>query len=165
MAQVTFKGQPVQTNGELPHIGQTVSFSHMVKNDLSEVNLSNYTDKYKVLNIFPSIDTGVCANSVRKFNQEAAGLKNTVVLNISVDLPFAQSRFCGAEGIKNCESLSSFRSDFGQKWGLVLNESPLAGLLARAVFVISPDNKVLYTELVSEIASEPNYSAALGTVR
>lgn len=165
MAQVTFKGQPIQTVGDLPKVGQTVFFNQLVKSDLSEANLASYADKYKILNIFPSIDTGTCATSVRKFNQEAAALKNTIVLNISADLPFAISRFCGAEGINNCESLSSFRSDIGQKWGLTLKESALAGLLARAVFVIAPDNKVLHAELVSEIASEPNYNAALQVVR
>lgn len=118
-------------------------------------------EKKKVLNVFPSIDTGTCAASVRRFNQEAAQLHNTVVLNISADLPFAQTRFCGAEGIKNCETLSAFRSRFGQDYGIVILDSPLAGLLSRCVIVLSEDNQVLYTEQVSDIVNEPNYTAAL----
>lgn len=165
MAQITLKGNPVKTVGELPKVGTTVNDFKLVKNDLSEVSLSNYSGKNKVLNIFPSIDTGTCAASVRKFNQEAAALKNTVVLNISADLPFAQARFCGAEGIKNCETVSSFRSTFGKDWGLQIADSPLAALLSRAVIVLSPDNKVLYTEQVSEIVNEPNYENALKAIR
>jgi len=161
MAQVTLKNNPVHTVGELPKIGQQVSFSKLVKNDLSEVSAENYAGKLKVLNIFPSVDTATCAMSVRKFNQEASKFKNTVVLNISMDLPFAQSRFCGAEGITNCETVSAFRSSFGKEWGVTLADSPLNGLLARAVVVLNADNKVLYTELVSEITHEPNYEAAL----
>ena len=109
MSKILFKGQPVNTIGELPKIGQTVKFEKLVKNDLSEVSISAYAGKSKVISIFPSIDTGICAASVRKFNQEATHLKNTVVLNVSLDLPFANSRFCGAEGIANCETLSAFR--------------------------------------------------------
>lgn len=164
MAQITLKGNPVQTVGELPKVGTSVSDFKLVKNDLSEATLASYAGKNKVLNIFPSVDTGTCATSVRKFNQEAANLKNTVVLNISADLPFAQARFCGAEGIKNCETISSFRSSFGKNWGLEIADSPLAGLLSRAVIVLSPDNKVLYTEQVSEIVDEPNYEKALKAI-
>lgn len=165
MSKITFKGQEANTAGELPKIGQTAAFSNLVKSNLSTVSIDAYEGKYKVLSIFPSIDTGVCAMSVRKFNQEAADLKNTVVLNISADLPFAHARFCGAEGITNCETLSTFRSDFGKEWGLKLLDTPLVGLLARAVVVLSPKNEVLYTELVSEITKEPNYEAALKTLR
>lgn len=165
MAQTAFKGQPVNTVGRLPSIGETVRFSSLVKGDLSLASQLDYAGKYKILNIFPSIDTGVCAASVRRFNQEAANLKNTVVLNVSVDLPFAMSRFCGAEGIKNCETLSAFKSDLGKSWGLTMTDSPLAGLLARAVFVLSPDDKVLHAELVSDIVNEPNYEAALKAVK
>lgn len=165
MARITFKGQPAHTAGELPSVGSTAHTFTLVRSDLSEVQLETFAGKYKVLNIFPSIDTGTCAASVRRFNQEAASLKNTVVLNISADLPFAQNRFCGAEGIKNCETLSSFRSDFGTKWGLNLTDTPLKGLLSRAVVVLSPDNKVLHTEQVAEIAQEPNYEAALRVLR
>lgn len=165
MAQITFKGQPVQTIGDLPKVGTTVSFSNLVKNDLTNVTLDSYAGKYKVISIFPSIDTGVCAASVRRFNQEASGLKNSVVLNVSADLPFANGRFCGAEGIKNCDTLSTFRSHFGKEWGVQITDSIFAGLLARAIVVVSPENKVIYTELVPEIAQEPNYEAALKVLR
>lgn len=165
MAKLLFKGQAANTVGDLPKVGQTAIFSGLVKNNLSEAKSEEYSGKNKVLNIFPSVDTSVCATSVRKFNQEAANLKNTAVLNISADLPFAQSRFCGAEGIKNCETLSAFRSSFGKEWGVQLKDTPLAGLLARAVVVLAPDDKVLYVELVSDITHEPNYEAALKAVR
>ncbi len=165
MSIITFKGNPAHTTGELPQVGQTVSFSKMVKNDLSEVSVDNYAGKIKVISIFPSIDTGVCAASVRKFNEVASGLKNTVILNISPDLPFANARFCGAEGIANCETLSAFRNNFGKDWGITLIDTPLAGLFARAVVILSAENKVIYTELVSELTKEPNYEAALKAIR
>ncbi len=165
MPKFTFKGQPASTVSDLPKIGQTVSFSKLVKNDLSEVSIESYAGKTKVLSIFPSIDTGICAASVRRFNKEAAQLKNTVILNLSADLPFANARFCGAEGIANCETLSTFRSNFGKEWGLEVADTPLAGLLARAVIVLSPDNKVIYSELVAELTKEPNYDAALKAIR
>jgi thiol peroxidase len=161
MALTAFRGTPTQTNGELPKIGNKAYFSNLVKNDLSEVNNETYQGKYKILSIFPSIDTGVCATSVRRFNKEATELKNTVVLNIACDLPFAMSRFCGAEGINQCETLSTFRSSFGSEWGLMLTESPLKGLLARAIIVLSPDDTVLHVELVNDIVNEPNYEAAI----
>jgi thioredoxin-dependent peroxiredoxin len=164
MAQLKFKGTPAQTVGELPKKGQNFNFSNLVKTDLSVVSSENYLGKKKVLNIFPSVDTGVCATSVRKFNEKAADLKNTAVLNISADLPFALGRFCGAEGIKNCDALSGFRSDFGKESGLSLKDTPLAGLYARSVIVLSEDNKVLYTELVPDITQEPNYDAALAAL-
>lgn len=165
MASITLKGNPVNTSGQLPNKGVVAQDFKLVKNDLSEVSLQSFVGKKKILNIFPSIDTGTCAASVRKFNQEAASLPNTVVLNISADLPFAQARFCGAEGIKNCETVSSFRSSFGNDWGLQIVDSPLAGLLSRAVVTLSEDNKVLYVEQVSEIVNEPNYEAALASVK
>lgn len=165
MASITFKGNPIHTLGQLPAKGATVPDFKLVKSDLSEVTLQSFAGKKKVLNIFPSIDTGVCAASVRKFNQEASDLKDTVVLNISADLPFAQARFCGAEGIKNCEAFSTFRSDFGKAWGVEITDSPLAGLLSRAVVTLSADNKVLYSEQVAEIGTEPNYEAALASVK
>ena len=165
MASITLQGNPVQTSGQLPDKGSTAKNFTLVRNDLSEVSLENFAGKKKVLNIFPSVDTGTCATSVRKFNQEAAKLSDTVVLNISADLPFAQARFCGAEGIKNCETLSTFRSTFGTDWGLQISTSPLAGLLSRAVVTLSADNKVLYVEQVSEIVNEPNYEAALASIR
>ncbi len=165
MASVTLKGSPVQTSGQLPEKGSTAKDFKLVGVDLKEVTLKTYEGKMKVLNIFPSIDTPTCATSVRKFNEEATKLKNVVVLNIAADLPFAMKRFCGAEGIKNCESLSSFRSTFGKDWGLEFTDSVLVGLLSRAIVVLSPDNKVLHTEQVKEIADEPNYAAALAAVR
>ena len=164
MATITLKGNAVHTSGTLPAVRSTAPNFKLVRNDLSEVSLENFAGKFKVLNIFPSVDTGTCAASVRNFNKEAANLKNAVVLNISADLPFAQARFCGAEGIKNCETLSSFRANFGKEWGLAIQDSPLAGLLSRAVVVLSPDNKVLYTEQVGEIVDEPNYAAALKSI-
>jgi len=165
MAKLAFKGQPANTNGNLPEVGSTMNFKNLVRNDLSLVSSETFAGKNKVISIFPSIDTGVCAASVRRFNKEASELKNTVVLNVSMDLPFANARFCGAEGIKNCETLSTFRSTFGKDWGLELTDSPLAGLLARAVVVLSADNKVLHTELVSDITQEPNYEMALKAIR
>ena len=161
MATLALKGTPAHTAGDLPKVGQTMTFKSLIRNDLTEVSTETYAGKNKVLNIFPSIDTGVCAASVRTFNKEAANLKNTVVLNVSMDLPFANARFCGAEGIKNCETLSAFRSQFGKDAGLVLTDTALTGLLARAVVILSPDNKVLYTELVPDITQEPNYAAAI----
>lgn len=165
MASVTLKGNPVHTNGQLPAKGSTAKDFKLTKEDLSDVSLKNYDGKMKILNIFPSIDTPTCATSVRKFNEEASKLKNVVILNIAADLPFAMKRFCGAEGIKNCESLSTFRSSFGKDWGVEFTDSPMAGLMSRAVVVLSADNKVLHAEQVTEIAQEPNYSAALAAVR
>lgn len=161
MASLKFRGNPANTIGNLPTVGQKVTFSKLVKSDLSEATNTSYAGKRKVLNIFPSIDTGTCAASVRQFNKLASDMRNTVVLNVSLDLPFAQARFCGAEGIKNCESLSGFKSSFGTDWGLTLADSPLAGLYSRAVVVLSEDDKVLHTELVGDIVDEPNYEAAL----
>jgi thiol peroxidase len=165
MAVTAFRGTPTQTSGELPKLGQTALFSQLVKNDLSEANNETYKGKNKIISIFPSIDTGVCAASVRRFNQEAAKINNTVVLNVALDLPFAMARFCGAEGINNVETLSAFRSSFGREWGLEMTESPLKGLLARAVVVLSPEDKVLHVELVSDIVNEPNYEAALKAIK
>lgn len=165
MASITLQGKPVSTSGQLPTHGSASKDFKLVRNNLSEVTLQSFAGKKKVLNIFPSVDTGTCAASVRKFNQEAAKLQDTVVLNISADLPFAQARFCGAEGIKNCETLSSFRSDFGKDWGLEISDSPLMGLLARAVVTLDENNKVLYSEQVSEIVNEPNYEAAIASLK
>jgi thioredoxin-dependent peroxiredoxin len=165
MATITFKGTPIHTIGELPAKGSSAPDFALVKQDLSETVLADYKGKRLVLNIFPSIDTGVCAMSVRKFNEKAAALKNTVVLCVSMDLPFAQSRFCGAEGIKNVVPASSFRSAFGDHYGVTIADGPLAGLLSRAVVVVSETGKVLYTEQVPEIAQEPNYDAALAALK
>ena len=161
MATVTFKSDPVTTLGTLPQVGQQAPDFSLVKSDLKEASLQDYAGKRKVLNIFPSIDTGVCATSVRTFNQKAASLTNTVVLNISKDLPFALKRFCGAEGIDNVETLSAFRSTFSQDYQVELEGSPLKGLFSRAVIVLDENNQVLYTEQVPEITQEPNYNSAL----
>ena len=165
MANITFKGNPVQTSGELPDKGASAPDFTLVKSDLSEAKLSDFKGKNVVLNIFPSLDTGTCAASVRRFNKEAASLDNTVVLGISADLPFAAGRFCSAEGIENVITLSTFRdNDFGKDYGLVMNNGPLRGLLARAVVVIDSEGKVLHTELVSEIAQEPDYQSAINSI-
>ena len=165
MANITFKGSPVQTSGELPVKGASAPDFTLVNRDLSETKLSDFKGKNVVLNIFPSLDTGTCAASVRRFNKEAASLDNTVVLGISADLPFAAGRFCSAEGIENVITLSTFRdNDFGKDYGLVMNNGPLRGLLARAVVVIDSEGKVLHTELVSEIAQEPDYQSAINSI-
>lgn len=162
MATVTRRGTPMQTSGELPKPGSEIPGFRLVDVDLKDVTLHDYAGKRKVLNIFPSIDTPTCAMSVRKFNEQAAKLSNTVVLCISADLPFAQKRFCGAEGIGNVVTLSLMRGrNFAKDYGVLLEDGPLAGLTARAVLVLDTDNKVLHSELVGEIANEPNYEAAL----
>ncbi|EGK12119.1 thiol peroxidase [Kingella kingae] len=164
MAQVTFKGTPVEVQGTLPQVGQTAPDFTLTATDLSDKTLADFAGKRKILNIFPSIDTGVCATSVRKFNEHAANLNNTVVLCIAADLPFAFARFCGAEGIENVVSLSSFRSTFGADYGVNLAGSPLRGLTTRAVVVLDENNQVLHAELVAEIGQEPNYDAALAVL-
>lgn len=165
MASITFKGNPVHTSGELPSKGVSAPDFTLVKGDLSEAKLSDFEGKYVVLNIFPSIDTGVCAASVRRFNQEASSLKNTVVLCISADLPFASGRFCAAEGINNVITLSCFRNkEFAEEWGLLMVDGPLKGLLARAVIIVNPEGKIVHTELVPEIAQEPDYISAINSI-
>lgn len=164
MAKITLKGNPVNTLGELPAVGSTSPDFTLTRQDLKDVKLGEYAGKQKVLNIFPSVDTPTCAMSVRQFNQKAASVPNTVVLNISADLPFALKRFCAAEGIANVEALSAFRSGFAKDWKLQIADGPLAGLCSRAVVVLDENNKVLYTEQVSEIANEPNYEKALGSL-
>ncbi|MDR2684991.1 MAG: thiol peroxidase [Prevotellaceae bacterium] len=160
-----FKSTEVHTNGELPKVGTIAPNFTLVKNDLSPLSLSEFRGKKVILNIFPSIDTGVCAMSVRRFNKEAAELKNTAVLCISKDLPFAQGRFCGAEGIENVITLSDFRTDeFVKNYGVLQTDGVLAGLLARAVVVIDENCVVKHTQLVEEITTEPNYEAALKAV-
>ena len=162
MSQITLKGNAIETVGSLPAVGSAAPEFSLVKTDLSQVSLVDYQGKNVVLNIFPSIDTGVCAASVRKFNSEAANHDNTVVLCISADLPFAHNRFCEAEGLKNVIALSVFRSaDFGENYGQTIISGPLTGLLARSVVVINPDGTVKYTEQVPEITQEPNYEAAI----
>ncbi|ULB34570.1 MULTISPECIES: thiol peroxidase [Proteiniphilum] len=165
MANITFKGNPVHTTGDMPAIGISAPGFTLVKSDLTEAKLSDFRGKNVVLNIFPSLDTGVCAASVRRFNKEAASLDNTVVLGISADLPFAAGRFCSAEGIENVVTLSAFRDTaFGSDYGLLMTDGPLKGLLARAVVVVDPNGKVVYTELVSEIAQEPDYHSAINSI-
>ena len=162
MATVTRRGNPMQTYGELPKPGSEIPGFRLVDADLKDITLHDYAGKRKVLNIFPSIDTPTCATSVRKFNEKAAKLSNTVVLCISADLPFAQKRFCGAEGLANVVSLSLMRGrNFAKDYGVLIEDGPLAGLTARAVVVLDADNKVLHSELVGEIANEPDYEAAL----
>lgn len=165
MATVTLQGHPISTNGELPAIGSEAPGFRLVGVGLKDYSLHDFVGKRKILNIFPSVDTGTCAMSVRQFNQKAAGLSSAVVLCISADLPFAQKRFCGAEGIDNVVMLSLMRGrNFAKDYGLLLEQGPLAGLTARAVVVLDADNKVIYTELVGEIAHEPNYDAALASL-
>ena len=164
MSQVTLQGQPFRIDGNFPAVGQTAPDFVLTANDLSDKTLADFAGKRKVLNIFPSIDTGVCATSVRQFNQRAAALDNAVVLCIAADLPFAMARFCGAEGIENVVTLSSFRSGFGADYGITLADTPLRGLTARAVVVLDENNKVLHAELVPEIGQEPNYEAALAVL-
>ena len=165
MAKITFKGTEVNTSGNLPKVGDKAPAFSLVKGDLSEVVLSDLKGKNIVLNIFPSIDTGVCATSVRKFNKEASSLKNTVVLAVSADLPFASGRFCTTEGIENVEPASVFRNpEFAKDYGILMTDGPLKGLLARAVVVINPEGNISYTELVPEIGQEPNYQTAINSI-
>ena len=157
MATVTLKGNPIKTVGDLPAVGSAAPDFVLVKNDLSEVSLADFSGSRLVLNIFPSVDTPTCATSVRTFNQQASELNNTKVLCVSADLPFAQGRFCGAEGIDNVEAASSFRSDFGNSYGVNFATGPLVGLLSRSVVVIDEQGTVVYTEQVGETADEPDY--------
>ena len=165
MASITLGGNPIHTSGELPKIGSKLADFQLVKNDLSVASLSDFAGTKLVLNIFPSIDTGTCATSVRKFNESASKLDNTKVLCISRDLPFAQKRFCGAEGIENVINLSDFKDgSFGKTNGLEIVDSVLTGLHSRAIIVVDATGTVVYTEQVPEIANEPNYEAALAAL-
>ncbi|MGP1993609.1 thiol peroxidase [Zobellia laminariae] len=162
MATVTLKGNEIHTLGNLPANGSKAPNFTLTKNDLSSASLSDYSGKRVVLNIFPSVDTGTCAQSVRQFNKEAAELDNTVVLCVSKDLPFAQARFCGAEGIENVEMLSDFRDgSFGKDYAVAFSDGPLASLLSRSVVVLDESGNVIYSEQVTETVDEPNYKAAL----
>lgn len=165
MATTKLGGNPVNTNGSLPATHSPAPSFTLVKDDLSEVTNADLKGKRVVFNIFPSVDTPTCAKSVRKFNELAAQMNNTVVLCVSADLPFAQKRFCGAEGITNVQNASSFRTDFGNTFGVTLTDGPLKGLLARAIVVVDESGKVTHTELVEEIAQEPNYDAALAALK
>ena len=159
MAKITFKGNEVNTNGSLPAVGAEAPDFKGVKSDLSELHLKDLKGKKVVINVFPSLDTAVCAASVRRFNKEAASLPNTVVLAVSKDLPFAQGRFCTTEGIDKVIPLSAFRCSCFE------NDGPLKGLLARGVIVVDEAGKVVYEELVSEITNEPNYEAAIASLK
>lgn len=162
MTAITLKGNPIHTSGELPKAGGTAPAFTLVGQDLKDVGLKDFSGKRKVLNVFPSIDTPVCATSVRKFNEKAAQARDTVILSISEDLPFAMKRFCAAEGIDQVINLSLMRGGrFAEDYGLRIVDGPLAGLCARAVIVLDRDDKVLHAELVKDIAHEPDYDAAL----
>lgn len=164
MATTKLGGNPVNTSGSLPAQNSALPAFTLVKDDLSEVTAADLKGKRVVFNIFPSVDTPTCAKSVRRFNELAAGMDNTVVLCVSADLPFAQKRFCGAEGITNVQNASSFRGDFGKAFGVSLVDGPLKGLLARAIVVADESGTVVHTQLVDEIANEPDYDAALASL-
>lgn len=162
MASITLGGNPIQTSGELPNVGTKLADFKLVKTDLSIASLHDFAGKKLVLNIFPSIDTGTCAASVRKFNESASTLENTTVLCVSRDLPFAQKRFCGAEGLENVVNLSDFpEGSFGKTNGLEMTDGPLTGLHSRVIIVVDENGIITHTEQVTEIADEPNYEAAL----
>lgn len=165
MTETKFQGETVKLSGNLPETGSKAPAITVVGADLSDVKLSDYAGKHVVLNIFPSVDTGVCAQSVRTFNEEASKLDNTVVLCISKDLPFALDRFCAAEGIENVVVASDFRTSFGADYGITQEDGPLAGLLARAVVVLDTEGTVTYTQIVPEITEEPDYEAALEALK
>ena len=165
MATITFKGNEVHTQGTLPQVGDPAPDFSLTGSDLSQKTLADFSGKHVVLNIFPSVDTGTCAASVRRFNQELSELQDTVVLCISRDLPFAQGRFCAAEGLEQVLSLSEYKdASFSEAYGVKFSDGPLEGLLSRAVVVISPDGKVKYTEQVAEVTEEPDYKAALASI-
>ncbi|MDO4895432.1 thiol peroxidase [Moraxella sp.] len=165
MTTVTLAGNPIEILGNFPAVGDKIANFSLVATDLSSVNLADFDGKRKILNIFPSVDTGVCATSVRVFNEQAAKLDNTVVLCISADLPFAHARFCGAEGIESVKSLSTFRTPaLLEQLGVAISTGPLANLSARAVIVLDEQNTVLHSQLVPEIKQEPDYQAALAVL-
>jgi len=165
MASITLGGNPIHTSGELPKVGSKLADFKLIQNDLSVADLSTFAGKKLVLNIFPSIDTGTCATSVRKFNESTSNLANTKVLCISRDLPFAQKRFCGAEGLENVVNLSDFQGGtFGKNNGLEIIDGPLAGLHSRVIIVVDENGTVTHTEQVGEIANEPNYETALAAL-
>lgn len=166
METIYFKGQPCHTYGTIPYVDTPAPCFHLTGRDLSQVQCLDFKGKNVVLNIFPSLDTEVCARSVRRFNEEAAHIKDTAVICVSMDLPFAMGRFCTAEGIENVITASAFRSPlFAQKFGVMLVDGPLAGLLARAVIIIDRERRIVYRELVEEITHEPDYEAALRVLR
>lgn len=162
---ITLGGTPIHTVGKLPAMGTQIKNFTLTGVDLKEKTFTDYKGKYVIMNIFPSVNTGVCSKSVRKFNEDAAGLKDAVVLCISKDLPFAQKAFCGAEGIKNVVMLSDFRDDFGKMYGVQIVDGPMRGLLSRAVIVVNPAGKIVYEQQVPEIGTEPDYAAAIAAVK
>lgn len=165
MATQTFQGKPLNTSGNIPEVGSTAPDFLLVNAKLKVVSLANYTDQKKILSILPSLDTPTCAASTRLFNQKASALKNTVVLIISTDLPFAQARFCEADGLKDVIPLSTFRSNFAEDYGVKIVDTILAGLTTRAIIILDENNQVVYTELVAEIAEEPDYECALEALK
>jgi thiol peroxidase len=164
MSQITLKGNPINTSGELPQNGTQAPQFTLINSALQEKTLESYTGKRKIISTFPSIDTPTCATAIREFNQKAAQLDNTVVLCISKDLPFAFKRFCGAENINNVETLSAFNSTFAKDYGLEITDSVLKGLCSRTIIILNENNQVIYTEQVRETAEEPNYQAALNAL-
>jgi thioredoxin-dependent peroxiredoxin len=165
MAQITLGGNAINTSGNIPSSGSAAPLFLLTAEDMSSISLENFAGKKKILNIFPSVDTGVCATSVRKFNEKAAALSDIAVLCISRDLPFAQKRFCGAEGISNVVMLSDYKNgSFGKSYGVEITDGKFEGLHARAILVLDENNQVLHSELVSEIAQEPNYEVALAAL-
>ena len=164
MAQTSLGGNPVNTVGDLPKVGSHTPSFTLTKSDMSDLTSADLAGQRVVLNIFLSLDTSICAASVRKFNELAGGLDNTTVVCVSADLPFAQGRFCGAEGLENVSTASTFRSDFGTDYGVTMADGKLAGLLARAVVVLDTDGQVIHSQLVPEIAQEPDYDAAVAAL-
>ena len=162
---ITLGGQPIHTIGKLPATETQAKDFSLTNLDLKEESLADFKGKYIIMNIFPSVNTGVCAKSVRKFNEEVAGMNNTVVLCISKDLPFAQKLFCGAEGIEHVVMLSDFRSDFGTEYGVLITDGSFRGLLSRAVIVVNPAGKIVYEEQVPEIGQEPDYASAINAIK
>jgi thiol peroxidase len=166
MATITLKGTPIHTMGHLPQVGRIAPPFRLTAADLSDAGLESFKGKKKIINIVPSLDTGVCAASARRFNVEVSKLNNVALLNISADLPFAQKRFCESESLKNIFTLSTMRSlSFGKDYGVQIIDGPLAGLMSRAVLVLDTENKIIYAEQVPEIAQEPNYDAALAAAK
>ena len=164
MATVTLKGTPFETIADLPPVGSDAPGFQLTGADLSELKLEDFAGKQVILNIFPSVDTPTCAQSVRTFNEKVSQLDNTVVINVSADLPFAQARFCGSEGLEQVINGSTFRSDFGENYGVTFRNGPLTGLLSRAVVVVGPDGRVVYTQQVPETGDEPDYEAVLASL-
>ena len=162
---ITLGGKPIHTSGKLPAVGTQVKDFTLTGVDLSEKTLGDFKGKYIIMNIFPSVNTGICSKSVRKFNEDAASLNNTTILCISKDLPFAQKQFCGAEGIDKVVMLSDFRNNFGMNYGVQLTDGPMKGLLSRAVIVVDPTGKIVYEQQVPEIGQEPDYVSAISSIK